>query len=295
MKRNNLSYFVREGVRGIFLNGFMSFAAVGVILACLVIMGSFTLLLQNINSMVKGLEQENEILAFVDDSLTEQEARNLEPELSKVQNVLSCDFISNTEAMESFETQYSDSSIFEGLDASTFRSRYVIRLVDIEYTAETKAAVEQISGIAKVNAHLEIAQGFLTLQRIINVVSYSITIILLIVSIFIISNTVKLAMFARREEIAIMKMVGATNGFIRWPFVFEGMLLGLTGAVIAFFAQWGLYVFVVKKIEEADTIKMLTLLPFEQLMVPLMLAFAAAGFLVGIGGSVLTIRKFLKV
>ena len=112
---------------------------------------------------------------------------------------------------------------------------------------------------------------------------------------FIISNTIKLTTFDRRDEIAIMRMVGATNGFIRWPFVYEGFMMGLLGAVIAFFSQWGLYEAVTRGVDNNDTLQLIHVIPFQELWVPVAVVFAAAGILIGVGGSLSAIRKFLQV
>ena len=119
--------------------------------------------------------------------------------------------------------------------------------------------------------------------------------ILLLVSVFIISNTIKLTTFDRRDEIAIMKMVGATNGFIRWPFVYEGFMLGLTGAVLAFLLQWGLYEAIAKGVANNDTLQLLSIVPFRQLWKPVGGVFLGAGILIGVGGSLSAIRRFLQV
>ena len=284
-----------EGIRSIFLHGFMSFASVGIIVACLLIMGSFTLLAVNVNEMIAELERQSEILAYVDESLTDEEAVALKDKIDAVGNVLSCEFISRSQAMEDFTGRYEDSSLFDNLDSTVFRHRYKVYLNDISLMSETKANLEEIDGIAKVSAHSEIAEGFITVRNIVAAVSVAIIVILFVVSVFIMSNTVKLTTFDRREEIAIMRMVGATKGFIRWPFVVEGLILGLIGAFAAFFMQWGIYVLLTSRIEGADAIKLIHIVPFTGMAVPVALVFMLTGFLVGVGGSVLAIRKFLRV
>jgi cell division transport system permease protein len=161
--------------------------------------------------------------------------------------------------------------------------------------SETVAALEEIPGVADVNAYQELAAGFATIQNILNLVSAAIILVLLVVSLLIIANTVKLALFARREEIAIMKMVGATNGFIRWPFIIEGFLLGMLGAAGAFFLEWALYNWVTESVIAADSIHLLAIVPFRDVLPTVAILFAATGFLVGVVGSSLSIRKFLRV
>jgi cell division transport system permease protein len=127
------------------------------------------------------------------------------------------------------------------------------------------------------------------------VVCVALIVILFVVSVFIISNTIKLTTFDRREEIAIMRMVGATNSFIRWPFVYEGFLLGILSAVIAFFLQWGLYAAVAQGVDTNDTLQLFRIIPFRQLWNVVAGSFAVAGLIMGVGGSLSAIRKFLQV
>ena len=134
-----------------------------------------------------------------------------------------------------------DVDLFAGLEASTFRDRFVVTLEDNSKMRQTEQDIRAIEGVADVTAHYEIAEGFQTVQQILNIASIIIIAVLLVVSMLIISNTVKLAMYDRKDEIAIMKMVGATNGFIRWPFVVEGFILGIVASALAFFLEWGLY------------------------------------------------------
>ena len=133
------------------------------------------------------------------------------------------------------------------------------------------------------------------IRNVAGVISAALIAILLMVSLLIISNTIKLTTFDRREEIAIMKMVGATDGFIRWPFVFEGLLLGLFGAAIAFGLQWLLYVAIANGIGNSDTMQLLEVVPFRKIWQPVAAIFAGAGVVIGVGGSLMAIRRFLKV
>ncbi len=160
---------------------------------------------------------------------------------------------------------------------------------------DTKAALESVDGIAKVNAHLEYAKGFITVRNIVSVVSLVLIILLTAVSLLIMTNTIKLATFTRREEIAIMKMVGASNGFIRCPFVVEGLVLGLLGGGLAFLLEWGIYVLVCNKIVTGVTGTLISVVAFSTVMWPLLIAFLAAGVLVGVIGGMTAIRNYLKV
>ena len=295
MAKHDFGYFAHEGLSNMFSHGFMSFAAVGITVACLLIMGTFTLVAVNANELLRDLEQENEILAYVDDSCTEAESKALQKELEAVPNVASATYISKEQAMEDFVAQYPDEDMFQDLDPEILRDRYAIKITDLEQIRQTKETVEGIPGIARVNAYEEIAGGFITVRNVATVICVALIAILFVVSVFIISNTIKLTTFDRRDEIAIMRMVGATNGFIRWPFVYEGFMMGLLGAVIAFFSQWGLYEAVTRGVDNNDTLQLIHVIPFQELWVPVAVVFAAAGILIGVGGSLSAIRKFLQV
>ena len=297
MGRHNFFYFAREGAYNMFSHGFMSFAAIGITVACLLIMGTFTLVAVNANAMLEDMESQNQMLAFVDKSLSEEEARALQRELLAVENVSAVEFISNVEAAEAFRARYEDDELFQGLPDDNFRHRYAVDLADIGRMSQTKAALEAVAGIGpgNVSAYEDEAAGFITIRNVAGVVCAVLIAVLFIVSVFIIANTIKLTTFDRRDEIAIMKMVGATNGFIRWPFVYEGFLLGLFSAVIGFFLQWGLYEAVARGVASNDTINLITVVPFREMWTYVAAIFAAAGMVIGVGGSLSAIRKFLQV
>ena len=295
MAKHDFRYFAHEGLSNMFSHGFMSFAAIGITVACLLIMGTFTLVAVNANGLLEDLEQENEILAYVDDTYTEAQAKALQKKLEAIPNVTSATYISKQEATKDFAAKYPDEALFQGLDPEIFRDRYAIKVADLEQQGQTVEQVEALEGIAKVNAHEEIAGGFVTVRNVATVVCVALIAILFVVSVFIISNTIKLTTFDRRDEIAIMRMVGATNGFIRWPFVYEGFMMGLLGAVIAFFSQWGLYEAVTRGVDNNDTLQLIHVIPFQELWVPVAVVFAAAGILIGVGGSLSAIRKFLQL
>ena len=295
MKINNIGYLLKEGIRGIFLHGFMSFAAVCVTVACLLIVGSFSLLTYNVNIMVEDLNQTNEILVYIDSSLSEAEAKHIGSKINLVDNVLQARFVSREEALEDFVADHQGDEAFCGVEASDLRHRFVVTLEDNNYMEQTVAEIEKLEGVAKINAAYELAEGFTTIQNVLQIVSVAVIAVLLVVSLLIISNTVKLAMYDRRDEIAIMKMVGATNGFIRLPFVVEGFTLGMMGAALAFGIEWVMYDALVARIAEVDALNLFSFVPFAQLLVPMIITFCAAGLFVGIVGSWTSIRKFMDV
>ena len=296
MRINNIGYLIKEGIRGIFLHGFMSFAAVCVTVACLLIVGSFSILAYNLDIMVEDLNQTNEIVVYIDETLTDMEALSVGSKINMLDNVMQAKFVSREEALEAFIADHQEEDAFSGVEASDLRHRYVVTLMDNTYMQQTDESIKAIPGVAKTSAAYELAEGFTTIQDILHMVSFAMIAVLLVVSLLIISNTVKLAMYDRRDEIAIMKMVGATNGFIRLPFIVEGFTLGMMGAALAFGLEWVVYDAMVAKIADMDSaLKLFSFVPFETLMIPMIAVFGAAGLFVGIVGSWTSIRKFMDV
>lgn len=295
MRKNHIGYFFHEGLANMFSHGFMSFAAIGITVACLLIMGTFTLVAVNADAMLKDLEQDNEILAYVDESFSLQQAKALQSDLEKVHHVTTAEFISKENATTAFQEKYANEPMFENLQSEIFRDRYAIHVDNLKSMGQVVQAIRDTKGIVKVNAYEEISNGFIAVRNVATAVCVALITILFIVSVFIISNTIKLTTFDRRQEIAIMRMVGATNGFIRWPFVYEGFLLGVLSAIVSFLLQWGLYEAVTKGVSDSDTIHLLTVLPFSNLWGAVAVTFAVAGIVIGVGGSLSAIHKFLKV
>ena len=277
------------------MHGLMSFAAVTVIAACLLIIAIFGLVAYNIGVLIDGLASQNEIAVFVDENLSREEAQALQQSLESVPNVESVTFVPKEEAFDIYlEMLGEDAYIMEDLrEDNPLRDEYRIVMKDVALHDETVEALKEVVGIAAANSEKEISDKLMQMQRIVNAVSYTLVALLGAVSIFIISNTVRLAMFARREEISIMKMVGATDGFIRIPFIVEGMTLGLMAGLVAFFAQWGVYDYITEKLVESSVI--FSTVAFSEIWSMLLPIMLASGIVIGILGSVLTIRKFLRV
>ena len=295
MKINNIGYLCKEGIRGIFLHGFMSFAAVCVTVACLLIVGSFSALTQNLSLMIKNLNKTNEVTVYVEETLSDAEARSVGTKINRVENIASSEFISREEALANFIADHAETNAFDGTSAETFRHRFRVVLTDTRLLEQTKGELEAVPGVVKVKATEEIAAGFIMMQDVLELVSVVIIVVLLIVSLLIISNTVKLAVYDRRDEIAIMKMVGATNGFIRLPFVVQGFVLGMVGAGIAFGLEWAMYNGLTARIAAVDTFGFFSIVPFTELLPMMVMIFISAGMFVGIVGSWTSIRKFMDV
>jgi cell division transport system permease protein len=295
MKINNIGYLLKEGIRGIFLHGFMSFAAVFVTVACLLIVGSFTAITHNLSLMVEELNSNSEILAYVDDTYTLDKAQQVESRVRLVDNVSEADLVRREDALEEFRQSFKDPSLLDNVAPDTLQYRVRILLLDNTKLSETRDRLLLIPGVVEVSSPDGLIEGFTNLQEVLQVVSLVLIVILLFVSLLIISNTVKMAMADRKNEISIMKMVGATNGFIRLPFVVQGFTLGMLGAGVAFGLEWLLYDAMAGKINAYETLSFLSFVPFSQIL-PLMIpVFIGAGMFVGMVGSWNSIRKYMNV
>jgi len=295
MKLNNLGYLLKEGFRGIFLHGFMSFAAICVTVACLVIVGSFSILAYNLDIMVEELNKTSEILVYVDSDLSDADARSIGTKINLLENVQQSTFVSREEALEDFIADHDGDSAFSGVQASDLRHRYVVVLENNTLMKQTDEQLKALPGVAKTSAAYELAEGFSTIQDVLHMVSVAVIAVLLVVSLLIISNTVKLAMYDRKDEIAIMKMVGATNAFIRLPFQVEGFTLGMVGSVLAFGLEWVGYDYLIQRIGAVDSLQLFSFVSFQELLIPMIIVFGGAGVFVGLVGSGTAIRKFMDV
>lgn len=291
---NRLGYYLKEGTRGVFAHGLSSFLTVVIIIACLLIMGTCGLIALNVSHIVTDLEDQNPIMAFVNEDLTDEEAKALEQSILAVPNVREAQFVSREEAMESFLSKLRESSLFERLEANVFRHRYIIYLDDIAIMAKTQRDIANVPGIAWVNAHLGISSSFVSAQKVVNVVSSALIIILFIVCMAIMSSALRVTAYERRKEVGLVKMIGATNSFVRWPITIEGVALGLTGSLLSYLLQWTLYTLLEVRISSSG-LAFLNVIPFRVIALPLLAAFLFLGLLAAVLGSCIAIRSYIRI
>lgn len=292
----SIGYFLREGFTNIFRHGLMSFAAICTIVACLLIMGTFSLVAVDLDANRQKLEAENEFLAYVDEALTQDEAEALGQKITALDNVKDAIFVDRLQVLEEFRAEHQeDADLYALLPDDVFQHYYRVHVVEIDRLNETVGAVEKVAGIESVSAWPEVAEGMVSARNIAVGIAAVLVTMLALVSLFVIANTLRLAVFYRRDEIAIMKMCGATNGFVRWPFVTEGAILGLFSALVAFFVQWWVYDLIADAIQTGGQLSFLVILPFQDLWGIVAAGFGGAGLLIGVLGSLTAIRKFLQV
>ena len=294
-RKAGFAYYVREGLSSVFVHGFTSLAAMLVIAACLMITGIFSLVAYNIDLQIRELEGKSEIVIYIDEEVSREDAKALGSRIKKIDNVKTADFVTKEQLFEDYlESLGEDAYVMEELrEDNPLRDSYQITMKDVSLHKETVEELEALDGVAASSSMQEVSDRLIQIRKVVNLISVTLVALLGAVSVFIIANTVKLAMFARKEEIAVMKMVGATNHFIRAPFVVEGMFLGMCAALLAFFVQWGVYAYVTKQLAAGTAI--LTMVSFGTVWQPVLGLMLAAGLVLGVGGSVITIRRFLKV
>lgn len=294
-RKAGFAYFIREGLSSAFVHGFTSLAAMLVIAACLMITGIFSLVAYNIDLQVRELEGKSEIVIYIDESVSRENAQALKSKIKKIDNIKTADFVTREQLFEDYlDSLGEDAYVMEELrNDNPLRDSYQITMKDVGLHKETVEALEALDGVAASSSMQEVSDRLIQIRKVVNLISVTLVALLGAVSVFIIANTVKLAMFARKEEIAVMKMVGATNHFIRAPFVVEGMFLGMCAALLAFFVQWGVYAYVTKQLAEGTAI--LTMVSFTTVWQPVLGMMLCAGLILGVGGGVITIRRFLKV
>ena len=294
-RKAGFAYYVREGLSSVFVHGFTSLAAMLVIAACLMITGTFALVAYNLDLQIRELEGQSEIVVYIDENVSRDNALALGQKIRALDNVKTAEFVTKEQLFEDYlDSLGEDAYVMEELrNDNPLRDSYQITMDDVSLHADTVKALENINGVAASSSMQEVSERLIQIRQVVNLISYTMVALLGGVSVFIIANTVKLAMFARKEEIAIMKMVGATNHFIRAPFVVEGMFLGLSAATLAFFVLWGVYAYVSAQLAEGTAI--LTMVAFAAIWKEVLVTMLGAGLLLGVGGSVITIRRFLKV
>ena len=295
MNRHNIAYYFREGFAGIFTHGFMSFASVSVMVACLVLTGTILLLVLSINTTIDDMSALGDIRAYIDETYTEEEARALQDRIFNVENVSRMEFVSNTQALNELKEGFQyDSWLLDGLEYDNpLRHSFHIWVMDLDRYDETIAEIEKIPGVASIISSTATVKTLSNVRDVLGTASIVFMALLGAVAVFIIANTIKLTTFDRREEIAIMKMIGATNGFIQAPFTIESIILSQLSAFIAFGLEWLIYKFLLY--DGLSAIEQISIVDFSSIQYYYLGGFMIFAFIFGVLGSSFSTRKFLKV
>lgn len=285
-------YLAKEGFKNVWSNRIMSIASVCVLISCLVLTGAATLFSINVDSVVESVGKSNETSVYIKDGYSQLEAVYVGKAIEKLDNVQSATFYSKEDAFKQYKNQLGEELFAEMQDRNTLPDAFIVVMKDLSQYDDTVAQIKQIDGVDSISSHRELAKKLTDISNLVNMICIAVVCALTIISIFIIANTIRATMYSRRFEISIMKSVGATNSFVRWPFLIEGMVIGLISAIISTVAIAVLY--------EAAAILVHDIIAIE--FIPLMnvlwitgAAFVVAGIVIGFFGSFISIRKYLKM
>lgn len=295
MKGTSLKYLTHEGFRNVWVNRLMSLASVTVLMACLIIMGAGIMIYFNINNVVDKVQSQNVVMVYVADDATEDEATQIGTSLEGISNVESCEFVPKEVAFqEQIQSMGGDAALFEGFDEIPLPDAYKVTVKDLSQFENTVSQIKQINKVDSVRENSDLASKLLSLRHAVSIVSVGLVIMLFLVALFIISNTIRITMFSRKLEISIMKAVGATNWFIRWPFMIEGMILGTISGIVSLGVLWGLYAVAEKVFAQTLSLIGFSLVPFSEYWWQILLVFVAIGLFTGGFGSLVSMAKYLK-
>lgn len=289
---SGFGYLIKEGIINVWNNRIMSIASICVLISCLVLTGSASLLTLNVAKVVDDVGAENETKVFLDMGVSDVEAAYIGKDIEKIENISSVTFYSGQEAINQYKDMVGD-TLFENIkdDDDVLPHAYHITMIDLSLYDETVNEIMQIEGVDTVGDRKELARTLTDLNQLVSAISIAVIIALTLISLFIVSNTIRVTMYSRRFEISIMKSVGATNAFVRIPFIVEGMLIGLISAIVSTFALYFLYTAIMDAITSMIPF---VYIPISNLILYVGVAFVIAGMSIGAIGGFISMRKYLK-
>lgn len=293
MKGVSLKYLTKEGFRNVWVNRLMSLASITVLMACLSIIGLGAMLFFNINSLLDNIESQNVVMVYVADGVSDEDTSAIGNQIKVMDNVEECIFVPKEDAFQAqLESMGDDAALLDGLEKNPLPDAYKVVVSDL---TKFDATVEQLKGlpnIQNIRENGDLADKLIGVRRAVTIVCVGIVALLFIVSLFIISNTIKITMFSRKLEISIMKAVGATNWFIRWPFMVEGVLIGIISSLVSFAVLAGLYQGM--KYVFNNFLAFFNPVSFTTYAGYILLIFMGIGIFTGSFGSLITMGKYLK-
>lgn len=299
MKFNIVSYLIGEGFGNVFKNKKSTFSAILVMCISMLVFGLFFIIGENVNHIMNTVESSQEIQVFIKNDATDEEITKVGEQLQQIEGVNQITFVSKDEALDIMQEKVGEKSyLLAGYEKNNFLpASYKVTLTDLKLASKVESQINQLDNIKRITSSNETITKLIGIANGVRIVTAAILIALIIGSIFIIANTIKLTVYARRREISIMKYVGATNSFIRWPFIVEGMIIGIISAGISVLLVGGIYKVVAAKLMESSLITSLgiTLVGFSDMFTLIILVYLALGIGIGVIGSALSMRKYLEV
>ncbi len=295
MKFQTIEYFFREVILSMIRNRLMTFASIGTVAVSLFVLGVFLVLVMNMSKMAASLESQVQISVYISDNLPEDGRKEIERMTRDLKNVSSVEYVPREEAMKKFRERLGDNQkILDALgEANPLPNSFLVTVTNADDVKKTAAAISDLYGVEEVKYGQDVAANLFELTHLMRFFGVVLVILLLGATVFIISNTIRLTVFARRKEIAIMKYVGATDWFIRWPFILEGVGLGIIGGGVSALALRSFYSAMVAKIYE--TLAFFPMVEQYPFMNYLTLALICAGIFIGILGSTVSLKRFMEV
>ena len=291
MRFSSFRYLVREGFRNLWQNRFMAIASIGVLVSCLLLTGGAYLVFENIDHAFEWMYGQNVIVAFADPDVTDEQSAEIQEKIESITNVASVEYVSKEELMERYLDSFPEELHEDLMAENPLQDSFVVTFADLSKFDATVMQIKQVERIDTVEDAPEIAQVLTKVRQVVLAVGGWIIGLLLLVSLFIIANTIKLTVYNRRLEIYIMRSVGATSGFIRFPFVVEGMMLGLISAGLSYGLLYLVYSQLAKLFTFSNYFKLIS---FSSVWLVLLLGFLIGGVITGMLGSVISMRKYLK-
>ena len=299
MKYNVLTYLIGEGISNIFKNKKQAATSFGTMCVIMIFFGICFILVGNFNNFIKQVEAEQGIQAYITSDATDEDVKTLGEKIKSLDGVNTIEFVSKEEALQHMKDRLGEKSyLLDGYDeTNVFPASYVVTLTDLSKSSEVQAQITELDNVKKITSSDETIEMLVRIAKGVKIGSYIIIIALVCISIFIISNTIKLTVYARRKEISIMKYVGATNSFIRWPFVVEGIIIGLISGAISLAIIAGLYMVIGQNVGFVGFLSNLglSLLDFSDMFNLILIIYLGLGVGIGVLGSSLSMRKYLKV
>ena len=299
MRYNVFGYLIGEGFRNVFKNKKSTGASLMIMCATMLIFGLFFVIGENVNHMVREVESQQGMQVFLNKDVTEAQITQVGEQIKKLDNVGKVEYVSKEDALDSLKVRFGDKGdLLNGYyEKNPLKPSYVVTLTELEKSDEVKSQIENLENVSNIEVRDKTIEALINVANGVRIVSGVILVLLIVISVFIIANTIKLTVHARRKEISIMKYVGATNGFIRWPFIVEGIIIGIISALISILLLGLSYNFATEKLLTSSITSMVefSLLTFSDIFGLVMVVYLGLGIGIGILGSVISMRKYLEV
>ncbi len=298
MKYNRLGYLIGEGFSNVFKNKKSTMASIIIMCATMIIFGLFLIIGENVNHFVDNLKLQQGFQAFMKEDATQEEMDEVKEKIRLIDGVSTIDFVSKEQGLNTMKEKLKDEKgVLDGFNVQKIKASYIVKVTDLEKSKIIQEEVEKIDNVVKITNSNETAMKLISIAKVIRIATGVILLLLIVISTFIISNTIKLTVHSRRKEISIMKYVGATNSFIRWPFIVEGIVIGIISSIISIIIVGGTYNIITTKMAASDFVRVMgmNLLGLNEMLTSIIIVYLILGIGIGTVGSVVSMRKYLKV